>query len=151
MDHLKVPYGIYRRILETLDVPEKGGVLGMKDNTLCHYFFDEKSRDPRCYRPTVPDVNRQVNLWLQEEGVRFCGFIHSHPPVHKTLSACDLLAAERNLILNRLPYLYMGLLVEGELLFFKIIPRPGEPHSAVEPCSIEIIQKKCTTSATASP
>lgn len=151
MDQLKVPYGIYTQILDTLDVPEKGGVLGMRGDILSHYFFDKKSIDPHCYRPTVSDVNREVNQWLKEKGVHFCGFIHSHPPMHKKLSPCDLVAAERNLLLNGLPYLYMGLLVEKDLLFFKIIHQHGAAHPTVEPCSVKILREFCTTSDTAFP
>lgn len=56
---------------------ERGGVLGYRGNTICHYFFDSKANTgPAFYEPS-DQVEQALRCWAGY-GIGFAGFIHSH-------------------------------------------------------------------------
>lgn len=61
--------------------PEQGGALGIDkvNGRITRFFFDEQAnRSSAAYSPDAKTVTDVINGW-DEEGVAFCGMIHSHP------------------------------------------------------------------------
>lgn len=57
--------------------------------------------------PDMDEVNRQIAIWA-EEGICFCGFVHSHPDGKSFLSGQDRIAIESWLRSSDLPLLLFG-------------------------------------------
>ena len=60
---------------------ESGGMLGTTDGgkTIDHYYFDKTASTTRgMYSPDANTLNRVIEKWNQN-GIQFCGIIHSHP------------------------------------------------------------------------
>lgn len=116
---------IYRTMIS--DTCECGGILGMNRNgVITHYCFDyfAEQSDRNEYRPSVERLNSVIQEWHQE-GVHFCGIIHSHPYGRSELSMADRLYAEEILQCNfYLDKIYLPILIEGsqvkELVFWSI-------------------------------
>ena len=69
--------------------PETGGVLGIKENVICSFYFDENStRITTEYCPNISDINFNLGEWAKD-GIAFAGIIHSHPNGCAELSATD--------------------------------------------------------------
>ena len=84
---------------------ETGGILGTSDDgkTIDHFFFDEKaSVSGVTYSPDTDTLNDVIEKW-NDEGVMFCGFIHSHPRGCISPSGGDYFYAERILSCMKLP------------------------------------------------
>lgn len=68
---------------------ESGGILGLKDNVICAYYFD---KGDFCkideYRPNIKKLNSVINEW-GNKGISFIGIIHSHPNSYKIPSLQD--------------------------------------------------------------
>ena len=142
MNTLKIPDCLYDRIMNTIgsSPTESGGVFALSgDGTIAKYYFDvHAGTGKRFYRPSVAQITAQVNGWLQEPGLCFGGYIHSHPVGQITLSPMDIVAAEMTMYQNRLPCIYMLILCENQLYGYHLIPQPEKEHALVEPCFIRI-------------
>jgi len=100
----------FRKILDTIGTiqPEQGGVLGMdKSGVITHFFHDQSARKTvTTYSPNTQVVQQVINSW-EEEDIRFCGFIHSHPSYpYPSSGDCDY--AER--ILTAMPKMLQGVM-----------------------------------------
>lgn len=141
MDHLEISQQVYQAIIDTIGASpiESGGVLAMKGRTITEFYFDANAGvGNRFYRPSTCQITKQVNQWLRE-GQTFGGFVHSHPAPYIHLSAMDIVAAEKTAIANQLSAVYMAILCEKELYFYKVIPQKGKDHPAVQQCTVQII------------
>lgn len=142
MNTLNIPCSLYDQIIDTIGTSptESGGVFALSgDGTIAKYYFDVcAGTGKQFYRPSAPQITAQVNDWLQEPGIRFGGYIHSHPAGHTTLSPMDIVAAEMTVYQNRLPCIYMLILCENRLYGYLLIPQPEKEHALVESCSIQI-------------
>lgn len=61
--------------------PERGGALGMdaKSGRIVRFYLDDQgSRTSAMYSPNAGKITEIINAW-EEEGISFCGMIHSHP------------------------------------------------------------------------
>ena len=139
---LNIPYRLFDQMVNTIGTSptESGGVFALSgDSTIIKYYFDVYAgTGKQFYRPSAPQITAQVNDWLQEPGIRFGGYIHSHPAGYTTLSPMDIVAAEMTMYQNRLPCIYMVILCEGKLFGYRLIPQPEKEHALVEPCFIRI-------------
>ena len=141
MDHLLLPNSIYQHISSTIGAlpVETGGIFSVKGNTITDFYFDtDAATTPHCYTPNSDRITEQVNRWLQESGKTLGGFIHSHPVTLKTLSCMDIRAAMATMMLNRMSSLYMAIVCQGQIYFYKIIHHPEKDIPVVEACSYEI-------------
>jgi len=140
MNHLQIPYHIYQDIMDSIgSVPtESGGVMAIQGNVISDYYFDaDAGVGKRFYRPSTELITKRVNTWVQE-GKSFCGFIHSHTYPYTQLSAMDVVAAEKTLLLNQMPAIYMAILCHKRLYFYRVFYPQGQKQSVIEPCTIEI-------------
>ena len=95
--------------------PERGGALGMRDGTVCAYVHDLSApvADRAVYVPDTAFLNARIEAWT-EEGVSFCGLVHSHPAGQTGLSSGDLTYIERLFAENGgLGRLYFPLVTDG--------------------------------------
>lgn len=141
MDHLLLPNSIYQHISSTIGTQpvETGGIFSVKGNTITDFYFDaDATTTSRCYTPNSERITEQVNRWLQESGKTLGGFIHSHPASLKTLSCMDIRAAMATMVLNQILSLYMAIVCQGQIYFYKIIHHPEKDIPVVESCSYEI-------------
>lgn len=82
---------------------EHGGALGMDNETACltRFFYDENgSRSSVAYSPDAEAMTEAANHWANE-GVTFCGIVHSHPGYISSPSEGDRQYAET--ILKAMP------------------------------------------------
>ena len=82
---LQVEECVLQRIQETVgsEAPETGGALGMDEETgtiIAFDFDDTAQRSGATYSPDVARLNKVLRpiLW-KPCGIKFCGFVHSHP------------------------------------------------------------------------
>lgn len=100
--------------------PEAGGILGSRNGCICAFVYDPGTPDisRNCYTPDVDFLNSVIEQW-QEEGITFCGIVHSHPAGHRKLSNVDL--AYIQTIMNCMPAqireLYFPVIIPGEGIF----------------------------------
>ncbi|HCJ93218.1 MAG TPA: hypothetical protein DHV92_07870 [Ruminococcaceae bacterium] len=88
---------ITRQIKETVSLmfspapPEQGGILGMKNGVISAFVLDnsEQKTESAEYSPNTQFLNRQIEKWA-DEGIEFCGILHSHPSGQTTLSGSDM-------------------------------------------------------------
>lgn len=143
MNHLKIPCHIYQDIMDSIgSVPaESGGVLAMQGNVISDYYFDMNAgTGNRFYRPSAELITKHVNAWIHE-GKSFAGFVHSHPYPYVQLSAMDIVAAEKTLLVNQMQSMYMAILCHKKLYFYRVFYPEGQKQSVVEPCTVEIQEK----------
>ncbi len=71
--------------------PEQGGILGMKNGVISAFVLDnsEQKTESAEYSPNTQFLNRQIEKWA-DEGIEFCGILHSHPSGQTTLSGSDM-------------------------------------------------------------
>ena len=85
---------ITRQIKETVSLmfspapPEQGGILGMKNGVIVLDNSEQKTESAE-YSPNTQFLNRQIEKWA-DEGIEFCGILHSHPSGQTTLSGSDM-------------------------------------------------------------
>lgn len=100
---------------------ERGGMLGWKDGGLRYFCPDVQSNtDCNTYAPSVEFMNQKCREWA-EEGIEFCGIIHSH-----IAADCRLSEGDRNYILqilqalggNRLFFPVAAVMEEGIIISF---------------------------------
>lgn len=142
MNTLNIPGHVLEQIFATIGAApsESGGIFAVSDENIVEkYYFDvHAGTGNRFYRPSAVHISEQVNDWLRKPGLRFGGYIHSHPAGLTTLSPMDIVAAEMNMYRNRLPWIYMLILCENRLYGYHITVQPEEVHASVESCSIRI-------------
>lgn len=89
---MKISQNVYLKILNNYPVPppEQGGILGIKNGTICEYYHDNSSNvtDRAVYEPDVNVLNQVIKDW-HEHGIQFAGIIHSHLIGQNTLSSGD--------------------------------------------------------------
>lgn len=119
--------------------PEAGGILGSSDGCICAFVYDPGTPDMsrNCYTPDVDFLNRIIEQW-QDQGIAFCGIVHSHPPGQQNLSEADLeyIQTILNCIPKQIHALYFPIVIPGEGIFPYLAKRNG----AVIP--IPIIKRK---------
>lgn len=71
--------------------PEQGGILGMKNGVISAFVLDnsEQKTESAEYSPNTQFLNRQIEKWA-DEGIEFCGILHSYPSGQTTLSGSDM-------------------------------------------------------------
>lgn len=87
--------------------PEQGGALGMdKNGVVTHFYHDEDASVSGCtYTPSNKEITQVIQRW-EQDGIRFCGMIHSHPGTAGVPSPGDMEYAER--ILAAMPETLAG-------------------------------------------
>ena len=92
---VKLTKKVYDDILNTIgNAPiESGGIIGIKDDIICAYYFDKDNYNPDFYAPNVTKLDKVIKQWAQE-GITFCGIIHSHANNVQVLSNEDIKFAE---------------------------------------------------------
>ena len=96
--------------------PEQGGIFGEKNNVIYQFQHDIKgSVNSGTYTPDTKYLMGIIRDW-ETRGVRFCGFIHSHPSTCPMLSSFDKEYALR--IMTAMPETTKGRL-EMPILIFK--------------------------------
>lgn len=142
MNILNIPCHIYDQIMGTIGAAptESGGIFSInRDNTITKYYFDVLAgTGNRFYRPSAPRITAQVNEWLQESGISFGGYIHSHPAGCTTLSPMDIVAAEMTMYRNGLPFIYMLLLCENRLYCYQLVSQSEQDHALMNPVTIRM-------------
>ena len=140
MEKLMLPQPIYRQIMDTIGAnpAESGGVFAVRGNAVSEYCFDEEAGiGKRFYRPAAQKITEIVNRWIHE-GHRFGGFIHSHGAGETQLSPMDIVTADRVMLANGLPFVYMAVVCEEALHLYKVTARPDAGRSELEECVFQI-------------
>ena len=87
---MKILNQVYQKIIDTIgQAPiESGGIIGVRDGTICAYYFDEGNSSPTEYKPDTQKINSVIQTWAKER-IAFAGIVHSHPNGLKLLSKGD--------------------------------------------------------------
>lgn len=83
---------IYKKLIQCPSVPpEKGGIIGIKNDIVCSCFYDNNSleNDRAIYIPNVDLLNAKIRQW-EKMNIRFGGMFHSHPVNQPELSSDDI-------------------------------------------------------------
>ena len=125
--------------------PEQGGILGIRgDGDIIDCFVHDKSAKVGYaeYSPDVAFLNNVINRDWNENGIDFCGFIHSHPGQSSELSKADIEYAKRIMEAFDLAYLYMPLVNSSADGKFKMHGYIVFLNGRVEKMGISIINKR---------
>lgn len=110
-NHVELSSAALNKILATVGTlsPEQGGALGMDSSGVITQFFHDQSaaKTGISYTPNQKAVQNIINSW-ENEDIRFCGFIHSHPGKEGYPSTGDMEYAGR--ILAAMPNMLQGIL-----------------------------------------
>ena len=138
---------------------ERGGILGCDSaGVIRHFAPDPTARcTPGAYDPDIEEMNRQIRKW-KGEGIKFCGFVHSHPRNFKQLSGADedyatkILGAFKSLDRLCLP-LAMTIPDTGqfELIPFIALPDAKNRSKVVFERSELVIEPDATSTSVANP
>lgn len=113
MENVRITKDVYQEIMDTIGkyAPETGGVLGVKEGTVCQYFFDKKSIGKgETYSPDLDNINMKISEW-QKDGIEYVGIIHSHPSNLKILSYADIYYAHKMMDYNGMSNILFPLVV----------------------------------------
>lgn len=81
------------------------------------------------YSPDAKEATEAIRNW-REQGVCFCGFIHSHMTNKKEFSENDILFAKKLIQNFNMPYLWFGLMVitedKAEATFYQLLYENSE-------------------------
>jgi proteasome lid subunit RPN8/RPN11 len=146
---LKFSRAVYEAIRETVGsrAAETGGVFGLGegDDAICHFAFDSTgSTSAATYTPDIARVNDLFRDRWNPRGIRFVGFVHSHPPGCRQPSEGDRIYAER--ILRALPHLEalsLPIVMSGhgghhfELLGY-VAERDHHGRAVIHSCSVQV-------------
>ncbi len=83
---------VLRQIYQTLGSKpaEQGGILGIADGVISRFYYDvEGLCSERDYYPDIKSISKVIKEW-GNEGVSFCGIVHSHHPSARLLSSKDI-------------------------------------------------------------
>lgn len=144
---MKIYRDIYDLIWKSFPVvpPESGGIFGSGSNGIVSKFFYDAGRpDPSVaiYTPNVFLLNRVILDWAQQ-GIRFCGMIHSHPYGVEQLSQCDMeyIGAIRSSIKDERVQLYFPIIIPNHKFISYVITDTAKGiFFANDP--VEIIDKR---------
>jgi len=125
--------------------PETGGILGCsKDGVISHFLFDynDKSTSYK-YVPSVDYLNEYMENNWYNNGITFCGMVHSHPNNAQSLSCGDLMYAKQIIeSFNNLEHLYLLLTFVTEetvnIRYFKTFLNESHVIEAYQLCESEI-------------
>ena len=74
---------------------ESGGILGMKNDVICAFFYDENAKTScDTYIPDIATLNEVIKNW-NRQGVKFVGIVHSHANGYDKPSHNDELYAKK--------------------------------------------------------
>ena len=81
---------VIREIQAALTIPESGGILGVREGRMVSEFYHDSTgtTDARNYIPDIDSLNAVLRDW-NRRGIKFVGFVHSHPPNKENLSKPD--------------------------------------------------------------
>ncbi len=81
---------VIRQIQAALAIPESGGILGVREGRTVSEFYHDSTgtTDARNYIPDIDSLNAVLRDW-NRRGIKFVGFVHSHPPNKENLSKPD--------------------------------------------------------------
>lgn len=102
-EYMTITHNVFNQVKDTIGflVPEKGGILGIKNGIVCEYFFDKKATTSRnTYVPSCSFLNSVILDWASRD-IAFCGIIHSHSSENIKLSYNDKVLADAILNINR--------------------------------------------------
>ena len=96
IERYQIAESILENIRRVLNVPEKGGILGVAENRVVTEFHHDSTgfTTARFYTPDIENLNRVILEW-SHRGIAFIGFVHSHSPNRVTLSSTDVRYAEK--------------------------------------------------------
>lgn len=71
--------------------PETGGILGCRKGCIDTFVYDEGVPDlgRMAYTPQTAYLNAIIKNWYNE-GIEFCGILHTHPNGQRGLSGADV-------------------------------------------------------------
>lgn len=125
--------------------PETGGILGCsKEGVISHFLFDRNGKNTTYkYVPSVDYLNEYMENNWYNNGITFCGMVHSHPNNAQSLSAGDLIYAKQIIQnFNNLDHLYLLLafIMEGttNIHYFKTFLNKYSGIEAYQLCEYEI-------------
>lgn len=109
--------------------PESGGILGIKNGVICAFVPDNSKQESEraTYSPNIQFLNKCIEKWT-DEGIEFCGIIHSHPSKQTTLSATDMEYIEEMYLNNpSLGITYFPLFIDGrDMIVYSVKKRNGQ-------------------------
>lgn len=140
---MNIFHSTFQQILFTFPnvPPEAGCILGLKNGIISELFFDAGTPryDAGIYTPNVHVLNQTIADWTPQ-GIRFCGFAHSHPTEQKDLSTNDI--AYIRIIMNAMPKsvksLYFPLVFPGKEIISFVATRTDN-EIVIMPDNITII------------
>lgn len=101
--------------------PETGGYIGKKADIICEFEFDPGIAQVNAgiYVPNVTLLNGVMKKW-NDDGISFCGILHTHLPGQESLSAEDKRFITDIMTLNKniFTMLYFPIVIPGNGLFF---------------------------------
>lgn len=105
---------IFQKIKETIGSlsPETGGIIGICDNIICEFYFDNTAySNADCYIPNDVVINEVLEEWALNN-VQFYGIVHSHPYGQTKLSYNDIIYARQilDLISNTYASIYFPII-----------------------------------------
>src|SRR5262245_48198008 len=157
---LRMTDSVHRQILGAVGSkrPEHGMLLGRdeSDDVIRHVVFDDQAeRSIATYSPDHLRLNRLISEWWRPSGIRFAGFVHSHPGKLAEPSGGDLLYARSILEANpQLDRLAMPIVTPDPkpTLHTFVVVRNGRSVDCL-PASLELVSEtlnpKPVTSTTA--
>lgn len=82
---------VYQHIIESLFIPEQGGILGVDNyGNVTEFYHDITGlTTEKYYYPDVEALNNVICYWA-EQGIKFIGFVHTHRKNKTNLSLTDL-------------------------------------------------------------
>lgn len=123
---IRMAEGVHRAILEQVGTrePETGGMLGMEGDVITRFWFDAGGRSlPDAYLPDTAGCEAVINGPWQAQGVRFCGFVHSHRDT-PCPSVPDRRYMQQLCLAMGAPEMLLGVLCGGAVHLWRM--RPGE-------------------------
>ena len=96
-------YDVYKNIANTIgsSTIESGGIIGIKNNVICEYYFDVSAKcSDSTYLPSIDVLNLVIREW-NERNVKFIGIVHSHANSYNVPSKNDIDYAKTILKTNR--------------------------------------------------
>ena len=112
---MKIYSDVYARLISAFPVvpPETGAILGTRDGVIVSDFWpDKNATNMNCaiYVPNVDYLNHIIERWA-EEGIAFCGLLHTHP------NSCEMLSSEDEQYIESV----MSKFDEGQICFFPVL------------------------------
>ena len=99
---------------------EWGGILGMSDGVVTHYFPDHNGKTTAdSYIPCHEDLNWIIAQW-KRVGIEFGGILRGNPPGETMPGESDLRYMAALLTFNpRLPSVLLGIVADGQLYLYR--------------------------------